>query len=214
MLSSSSLYHAKKIALSSMTTKTTSRAALVCVRDALSCCVSTSTSATNNQSIVQKNQNQLQKTAPAKGHIHNNCRFFHNTPIQLMGLEEFRDTTSRSERMEKLVGREWTVKELRRKSYDDLHKLWYVLYKEKNMLMTETKLSKRNGIVMPQPERRTKVKRGMNAIKVVLGERKREAIEKFQEKKDMEALEMASDLDGIDLDKDVFGEEKELTSKK
>lgn len=27
--------------------------------------------------------------------------------------------------MQEPVGRSWTVKELRRKSYDDMHKLWY-----------------------------------------------------------------------------------------
>jgi ribosomal protein L29 len=52
----------------------------------------------------------------------------------------------------------------------------YVLYKEKNMLLTERNLSRRKGIVFPQPERWKKVKRSMAAIKVVLGERKREKL--------------------------------------
>jgi len=65
------------------------------------------------------------------------------------------------------------VKELRRKSYDDLHKLWIVLYKEKNMLTTEAELCRRNAEYFPQPERRQKVKKSMGAIKIVIGERKR-----------------------------------------
>lgn len=39
---------------------------------------------------------------------------------------EFRDNSSRQDRSTNRVGRSWSVKELRRKSYDDLQKLWYV----------------------------------------------------------------------------------------
>ena len=49
------------------------------------------------------------------------------TNPMLMGLEEFRDPVTRAERSRVLVGRKWSVKQLRRKNYDDLHKLWYVL---------------------------------------------------------------------------------------
>jgi len=44
------------------------------------------------------------------------------------------------------------------------------------MLLTEAYISNRNGSYFPQPERRHKVKRSMAAIKVVLGERKRDNI--------------------------------------
>jgi hypothetical protein len=52
----------------------------------------------------------------------------------------------------------------------------YVLYKERNMLFTEQQLSRRKGIIFPQPERVKKVRKSMGAIKQVLGERKREKL--------------------------------------
>ena len=98
----------------------------------------------------------------------------YSTTTPRLSLDEFRDPVPRLQRLKEPVGREWTVKELRRKSFDDLHKLWYVLYKEKNMLLTEKHLSNANSLKFPQPHRWTKVKKSMKAIRVVLGERKRE----------------------------------------
>jgi large subunit ribosomal protein L47 len=104
-------------------------------------------------------------------------------------LNEFRDLVPKSKREAEPVGRSWSVKELRRKSYDDLHKLWYVLYKERNMLLTETNLARRHGYEMVQPERKRKVQKSMGAIKHVLGERKLKKIREYREYlKDVERL--------------------------
>jgi Mitochondrial 39-S ribosomal protein L47 (MRP-L47) len=47
------------------------------------------------------------------------------TPSRI-GLDAFRDAVPRDIRMRERVGRSWSVTELRRKSYDDCQKLWYV----------------------------------------------------------------------------------------
>jgi large subunit ribosomal protein L47 len=88
-------------------------------------------------------------------------------------LEAFRDPVDKQQRVGQTVGRSWSAKELRIKSFDDLHKLWLVLYKERNMLLTEEQLSRRKQLIFPQPARLQKVAKSMGAIRHVLGERKR-----------------------------------------
>jgi large subunit ribosomal protein L47 len=123
-------------------------------------------------------------------------RSFTATQTVAMPLAEFRDTVSRQKRTDESVGRSWSATELRRKNYEDLHKLWFVLYKERNMLLTEQQLSRRKGIMFPQPGRMRKVRKSMGAIKHVLGERKREMLARlarekleFKNKMDEDAVE-------------------------
>ncbi|KAL7681525.1 putative ribosomal protein L47 [Plasmopara halstedii] len=70
-----------------------------------------------------------------------------------------------------VVGGEWKAWMLREKSTEDLHKLWYVLLKERNALLTELQQCRAKNMSMSNPSRRTKVKKSMARIKLVLHER-------------------------------------------
>jgi large subunit ribosomal protein L47 len=74
-------------------------------------------------------------------------------------FEENEDNLDVSElRPKDRPGRAWSMDELRLKSSSDLHKLWYVLLKERNMLLTMRHLRERTGNYFPNPERLDKVK--------------------------------------------------------
>ena len=94
-----------------------------------------------------------------------------------MGFEEFVEEKLKPGEM-MVTGRAWTTADLRRKSFDDLHKLWYVLYKERNLLLSQRDKSRRalQPILKPDENRYMKVKKSMAGIKVVMGERKKIAV--------------------------------------
>ena len=127
-------------------------------------------------------------------------------------LDAFRDSVDRETRSTQPVGRPWSVQELRRKSYEDLHKLWYVLYMERNMLLTERQLSRRRQLYFPQPQRLVKVRKSMGAIKQVLGERKRKKIAEHNASKLEQAMHDESnnleDLEDMDETESVKENEK------
>ncbi|KAI9495105.1 mitochondrial 39-S ribosomal protein L47 (MRP-L47)-domain-containing protein [Zychaea mexicana] len=75
------------------------------------------------------------------------------------------------------TGRAWKASELRLKSFDDLHKLWYVLLKERNVLATQREEAKRMGInkqIWTNAGRLKKCQKSMARIKFVLNERQHE----------------------------------------
>ena len=95
-----------------------------------------------------------------------------HSPIGAEGFEQFFE---KKEKIDEIVqiGRGWTVPDLRRKSFDDLHKLWFVMYKERNMLLSEREKARRMQLPVSKLDenRYIKIKRGMGAIKHVLRER-------------------------------------------
>ena len=74
------------------------------------------------------------------------------------------------------TGTSWTAAHLRRKSFDDLHALWLVLYKERNALLThQTKVKRVRDPTQTRAtaEKMHKVKKSMARIKAVLAERRK-----------------------------------------
>ncbi|KXS18692.1 MRP-L47-domain-containing protein [Gonapodya prolifera JEL478] len=101
-------------------------------------------------------------------------RHFGTTSIA-KGLEEFFDNADGWlwQKDNAKFGRFWTHSELRRKSFDDLHKLWFVCLKEKNLLYSQMEEARRFQLQFPHKERLRTVKVTMRNIKFVLGERKK-----------------------------------------
>jgi large subunit ribosomal protein L47 len=95
-----------------------------------------------------------------------------SSATQMRGVEEFwiakggamsRDTEK--------VGRAWKASELREKSFDDLRRLWIVLLKEKNRLLTDRYAYRVADKPWPNPHRLPKVKKSMARLKFVVHER-------------------------------------------
>ncbi|KAL0471450.1 50S ribosomal protein L4 [Neurospora intermedia] len=101
-------------------------------------------------------------------------------PIQVdenHGLWDFfydRETVAMAPLEHTKHGRAWTVSELRKKSWDDLHRLWWVCVKERNRIATanweRTKSELGFGLAEAN-ERDRNVKQTMRGIKHVLTER-------------------------------------------
>ncbi|XP_015278837.1 PREDICTED: 39S ribosomal protein L47, mitochondrial [Gekko japonicus] len=111
----------------------------------------------------------LQKEA-AKAELFPPCASLH-VSFPLKGLEEFFDDPKNWGETEIKSGDSWTVEQLRGKSSEDLHKLWYVLLKERNMLLTLEQEAKRQRLPMPSPERLEKVETSMERMDQVIQER-------------------------------------------
>src|SRR3989338_6320277 len=83
------------------------------------------------------------------------------------GMEEFRDQVTK-EGDYPFAGRAWKTVELRLKSFEQLHQLWYILAKERNMLLSEREAARGLGEKMNNPSRLWKVKKSMARLKGVV----------------------------------------------
>ncbi|KAA0165742.1 hypothetical protein FNF27_06568 [Cafeteria roenbergensis] len=121
--------------------------------------------------IVRRSANRSGALPAAPGSI----RLMHASAPSA-GMEEFfapaYGVDGEGKRMRKPVGRSWRAAELRGKSFEDLHRLWWVCLKEKNALMTDRMYYNQVSVEMPDSSRVRKVRKTMARIKRVLSERK------------------------------------------
>ncbi|KAL7674175.1 hypothetical protein ACOME3_000455 [Neoechinorhynchus agilis] len=92
------------------------------------------------------------------------------TPTE-KGLMEFFDNEKNWGANYIVHGRSWRKEEIRLKSNIDIQKLWFVLLKERNMLLTMQEEYRRQYEVFPNPERIDKVELSMENILEVVKER-------------------------------------------
>ncbi|KAF9312420.1 54S ribosomal protein L4 mitochondrial [Podila horticola] len=91
------------------------------------------------------------------------------------GVEEFFEAGKSIPTEKSWTGRAWRASELRVKSFDDLHKLWYVLLKERNVLAAQKEEARRFHIskqYFSNKGRQVKCQKSMARIKFVLNERR------------------------------------------
>lgn len=72
-----------------------------------------------------------------------------------------------------MAGRAWNASELRLKSFDDLHKLWWTVIKECNVLYTQKDEARRRNVRFINSDRLTKCRQSLARIKTVLTERQK-----------------------------------------
>ena len=119
---------------------------------------------------------EVKKEEPrnAKARLRSMKEKYASNPAPLM---EFFDEPANWGEAKVRIGREWRVEELRVKSNSDLHKLWYVLLKERNMLLTMAHEAQVTHEYFPNPERQDKVDQSMINIETVVRERNKAYME-------------------------------------
>lgn len=101
--------------------------------------------------------------------ITTSCSF--HTSSSKRDLMEFFDAKENWGENQVKCGRAWNKDELRIKSNKELHQLWFILLKEKNMLLTMEHECKDKMKLFPSPERIDKVEISMENLEAVVRER-------------------------------------------
>ncbi|CAE6503305.1 unnamed protein product [Rhizoctonia solani] len=101
--------------------------------------------------------------------------FFRAVRDEVSGVVDYETIVPRH-RTNDYSGRAWLASELRRKSFKDLHTLWYVLARERNLLATQAAEARRIGIDIALftngQKRDLRCRKSMARIKQVLNERR------------------------------------------
>jgi len=87
------------------------------------------------------------------------------------GMDDFFDTSERINERKVKSGASWSKSLLRKKSIEDLHKLWFVLLKERNMLNTLEHYCIEEDEPIPGEDRIEKVAESMSNLRDVIEER-------------------------------------------
>lgn len=91
------------------------------------------------------------------------------TPQDMLVLSQFlADEKKRTD-----AGRAWKAEELRLKSHDDLHKLWYIFLQEKNKLKSDLLTCVQMGQVFYGYDNLFKTRKSMARLLTVVNERKK-----------------------------------------
>ncbi|KAF4617142.1 hypothetical protein D9613_005937 [Agrocybe pediades] len=133
--------------------------------------------------------------------------FFRKKPDSdnLVGEDKY-EVVESPEAGQLITGRAWEASELRNKSFLDLHTLWYVALREKNLLATQREEARRMGVShselqVPMAKVRN-CRKTMARIKMVLNERRLayEGARKLAEQEAEQALE--NDLSSAAFDEE------------
>ncbi|KDR82826.1 hypothetical protein GALMADRAFT_238427 [Galerina marginata CBS 339.88] len=118
---------------------------------------------------------KLSKKIPVR-EDHGLYAFFRRKPdAGLVGEERF-EVVETPESGQLITGRAWEASELRNKSFKDLHTLWYISLREKNLLATQKEEARRMGVnhveLQVSMEKVRHCRKTMARIKMVLNERR------------------------------------------
>ena len=69
------------------------------------------------------------------------------------------------------VGKAWSASLLRLKSNEDLHKLWYILLREKNVILSDKQLARQHRASIDSRSRMLKIRQSMARLLSIVRER-------------------------------------------